>query len=231
MFFDCSDRLQPLSAEQFAATELEYFLILARTVFDSLQEMVRTIWKTVKLIDPVLEERHRRASSLPKSFADVLVRDNKLQSAAEIEERFVLPAPLAQQYAAIAPFFLDLRKARDRVVHGGSNLGLVFKTERGFCVNPKHPPFSSFDRWRSEHYYNENIASILPWVGHIVIRTVDACSVLMSTFASVIQLPPEIAPGYHIYVRGPHTDAIVEALRIYRAEASPWWPQKNETAS
>ena len=31
-----------------------------------------------------------------------------------------------------------------------------------------------------------------------------------------------IAPGYHIYVRGPHTDSVVEALRIHRG-ASPWW--------
>jgi hypothetical protein len=231
LFFDCSSKLQPLSAGQFAATELEYMVILARTVFDSLQEIVRTIWKTVKLTDPTLEERHRRAAILPKSFADVLFRDNKLQSAVEIEERFVLPAPLAQQYATVAPFFLELRKARDRVVHGGSTVGFVFKTERGFCINPKLAPFSSFDGWRPEHYYNENIASILPWVGHIVIRTVDACNAIMNTFASIILLPPEIAPGYHIYVRGPHTDAIVEALRIYKGEAPPWWGPENQTPS
>jgi hypothetical protein len=52
---------------------------------------------------------------------------------------------LAQQYASMAPFFLELRKSRDRVVHGGNSVAFVFHTERGFCVNPKVAPFSSFD--------------------------------------------------------------------------------------
>ena len=50
---------------------------------------------------------------------------------------------------------------------------------------------------------------------------------MMNVFASVIQLPPEIAPGYHIYVRGPHTDALAEAVRIHNG-ASPWWVQENQ---
>jgi hypothetical protein len=222
VFFDYAEKLPPRGAARFASTELEYLVILGRTVFDSLQEIIRTIWKTVQLHDAALEERHRRARSLPKSFADVVLRDNQPQSAADIEERFVLPPPLAQQYANIASFFLELRNARDNIVHGGSGVGFIFETERGFCANPMSQPFSSFGGWRPEHYYNENIASIMPWVGNIVLRTIDACNGLMSTFASVIQLPPEIAPGYHIYIRGPHTDSVVEALRIHRG-ASPWW--------
>ena len=39
---------------------------------------------------------------------------------------------------------------------------MIFETERGFCVNPKMPPFNTFESWRPEHYYNENIASVLP---------------------------------------------------------------------
>ena len=118
----------------------------------------------------------------------------------------------------MARFFLDLKGARDKVVHAGSGVGFIFDTERGFCVNPKIPPFASFKGWRAEHYYNENIASILPWVGNIVLQTIDACNRMMDVFASVIQLPPEIAPGYHIYVRGPHTDAVAETVRVSRGQ-------------
>ena len=31
------------------------------------------------------------------------------------------------------------------------------------------------------------------------------------------------SPGYHIYVRGPHTDAFAESVRIYKRESLPWW--------
>ncbi len=227
LFFDCRNRLPARGAASFASTELEYLVILARTVFDSLQEIIRTIWKTVQLNDPVAQERHKAAPMLPKSFRDMVVRSNQLQSAVEIEDRYALPAPLAQEYANVAQFFLELRSARDNVVHGGRSVGFIFDTERGFCVNPKVPPFVSFKGWRAEHHYNENIASILPWVGHIVLQTIDACNRMMNVFASVIQLPPEIAPDYHIYVRGPHTDAVAEAVRIHNG-ASPWWVQENQ---
>lgn len=226
LFYDCRNTLPSRSAASFASTELEYLVILARTVFDSLQEIIRTIWKTVRLTDAVAEERHRQTSVLPKSFADMVLRSSQPQSAADIEGRYALPLPLAQQYEGVTQFFLELRNARDKVVHGGTSLGFIFDTERGFCVNPRSEPFSSFTGWRPEHY-NENLVSILPWVGHIVLQTIDACNRMMNVFASVIQLPPEIAPGYHIYVRGPHTDAVAEAVRIHNG-ASPWWGQENQ---
>lgn len=225
LFFDCQAKLSPGAARRFAATELEYIVILARTVFDSLQEIIRAIWKTVKLSDAEAEERHR-AISLPKSFADVIFRSNEEQTAAEIVERFVLPPPLANEYAKVSPFFAELRRARDKVVHGGTEVGFIFDTERGFCVNPKQPPFSSFVGWKPEHYYNDHIASVLPWVAYIVLQTIQACNSLMGTFSSVIQLPPEIAPGYHIFVRGPHTDAVAEALRVYHGASPCWWEQR-----
>ena len=105
-------------------------------------------------------------------------------------------------------------------MHGGTAFGHIFDTERGFCVNPKAVPFSSFDGWRPEHYYNENIASVLPWVASTILQTIQACNSLMGTFASVIQLPPEVAPGYQIFVRGPDGEALEGVLR---AGASPWW--------
>jgi hypothetical protein len=229
LFFDCQSRLPARGAASFASTELEYLVILARSVFDSLQEIIRTIWKRVRLHDATADERRRRASALRKSFGDMVIRDTQPQSAADIEARYALPPALAQQYEKVAQFFVELRSAREKVVHGGSDVGFIFETERGFCVNPRFPPFSSFKGWKPEHYYNENIVSILPWVGHIVLQTINACNCMMNVFASVIQLPPEIAPGYHIYVRGPHTDAVAEAVRIHNG-ASPWWVQEDKGA-
>lgn len=81
---------------------------------------------------------------------------------------------------------------------------------------------TSFDGWRPEHYYNENIASVLPWIANVILRTIQTCNGLVTAFGNVIQLSPEIAPGYLIYVRGPHTDALVEVLKVHSG-GSPWW--------
>jgi hypothetical protein len=170
--------------------------------------------------------RRRQSTALWKIARHLLEagspRKETSRSAEEIEERFGLPKPLAEQYTRVASFFLQLRSVRDDVVHRGQGFGHIFETERGFCVNPTQKPFSSFSGWSKQHYYNENIVSVLPWIAHIVLQTIDACNNLMTAFASVIQLPPEIAPGFGVFVRGPHTESLAELLDIHSG-SPPWW--------
>ena len=99
---------------------------------------------------------------------------------------------------------------------------MIFDTERGFCVDPKTRPFTTFENWRADHYYNEKIASVLPWIADTVLKTIDACSSLMNAFGSVVQLPPPIAPGYVVFVRGYHNEAFAELLSI-QSGGSVWW--------
>jgi len=219
-FFNFRDKLPGRAASRFASTELEYLVMLCRTVFDLLQEMISITWHTrVQLLDPAAEKR-RRSSKLPETFLRLVLQDKqKIRTAGEIEAKFGLPKLLADEYERLAPFFAQLRNIRDNVVHGGTGVGQIFDTERGFCINPRVAPFSFFDGWRPEHYYNENIASVLPWVANTILRTIDACNSLMAAFASVISLPREIAPGYHIFVRGPHSESLAEFSRCMLVEA------------
>lgn len=222
-FFQSQLALPPRSASRFAYTELEYLVMLTRTVFDLLQEMISLLWANhVQLLDKQAESR-RLSRKLPTTFSRLVLRDKQEpRSADEIETEFGLPKPLAEEYAGITSFFSRLRNLRDAVVHGGTGVGEIYVTERGFCINPKHRPFSAFDDWRPEHYYNEHIASVLPWIANLILRTIQACNGLTTTFGKVIQLSPEIAPGYLVYVRGPHNEAIVEVLKV-RSGGSPWW--------
>jgi hypothetical protein len=221
--FDCRKNLPAGAGGRFARTELEYLVILARSIFDLLQEMTSIIWTgRVRLREPVAEAR-RIAGRLPKTFSKVILRDKKqLRSPVEIAEEFGLPTKLAEAYAGGAPFFSRLRDNRDDVIHGLKKTGYVFVTERGFCVNPKEPPFSSFEGWRPEHRYNENIVSLLPWVAETILGTIHTCNHLLSTFASIIEFPPEIAPGYQVFVRGPYAECFASVLQV-NSGASPWW--------
>lgn len=224
-FFDFQRKLPPGASMRFARTELEYLVMLCRSVYDLVQKIIAIIWKKIELRDPVAERR-RRSMTLPDRFSRLVLHEKKrIRTASEIENRFGLPLPLAEQYAKLGAFFSQLRDLRDSVVHGHRSLGYIFDTERGFCVDPKMPPFSLFGGWQPEHYYNENIVSVLPWVASTILQTIGACNSLISVFASIISLPPEVSPGYRIFVRGPHNEALMGLLAVHSG-ASPWWNER-----
>jgi hypothetical protein len=221
--FDSRANLPPGSASRFAHTELEYVVMLCRSVFDLLQEIVSILWEKKVHLHDHGAERYRKGSKLPMTFSTLVLRDKRqAKSAVEIENKYGLPKLLAAKYADLATFFSQLRDVRDDVIHGRRSIGHIYETERGFCVSPKTAPFSSFEGWRPEHYFSENIVSLTPWIANTILQTIQACSSLMSTFASVIEMPPEIAPGYRIFVRGPHNEALAGLLNVHSG-GSAWW--------
>jgi hypothetical protein len=96
-FFHSQNSLPPRSAARFAYTELEYLIMLTRTVFDLLQEMISILWaNSVQLLDEAAESR-RRSGRLPKTFSRLVLRDKQEpRNAAEIESEFGLPKSLAE---------------------------------------------------------------------------------------------------------------------------------------
>jgi len=227
-FFQARKALGAVHIARFATTELEYLVILSRTIFDLLQEAVASIWqRRISLSDPELEKR-RKGHKLPDTFSKMVLRDKQsLRTLEEIERKFTVPSQLASEYAKYAPFFASLRTTRDDIVHGGSGIGIVFTTERGFCVHRGEKPFSSFLGWESTHHYGNDLVSVLPWVANIIVQTINACNALMLAFASVILFPPEIAPGLRVFVRGPSTRALADILRVHEG-GSPWWDEESD---
>ncbi|MGC2744327.1 MAG: hypothetical protein WA672_14150 [Candidatus Angelobacter sp.] len=226
LVFDSRKKLSSVGASRFASTELEYLVMLCRTVFDVMQEMISIIWaKYVQLHDAEAEQQRKRGK-LPDRFSNMVLIDKKRpRTAAEIEQKYGIPKPLAEEYAKIAPFFSRLRDVRDNVVHGRKGIGHVFDTERGFCVDPKRLPFSQFTGWRDDHRDNENIVSVLPWIADVILQTIDMCNRLMGAFAQVVAFPAEIAPGFRIFIRGPHNAALADVIAVHHG-GSPWWEEK-----
>ena len=206
----------------FAATEIEYIATVARGIFDLVQEVIAQLWDRVTILDEETEKK-RKGRKLPSTFSKMVLRDKKTpRTAEEIKAEFHLPPVLAAEYEKHSPFFSRLRDVRDKIIHGLGSHTLVYSTEKGFCVDPKLPPFNGFDIWKEQHYYSANIASLLPWLAHVIIHTIDACSALMGAFAKQVQFPPEIAPGYRVFVRGTNSDAIIDLLKCQRDELV-WW--------
>lgn len=224
-FFRTQHSLKSVEVIRFATTEIEYLVILCRTVFDLLQESLATIWqKNIRLTNP-LAEKQRRSRKLPDTFSKMVLHNKKdFMTAEDIEKRYGIPAVVANEYFKHAPFFSGLRSIRDDIVHGGSGMGIVFVTEKGFCVQRNVKPFSSFSGWKSADEYGNNLVSILPWLANIIVKTIEACNAIIFSLASVVIFPPDIAPGLRVFVRGPSTEPLAEIIKVHEG-GSPWWEE------
>jgi len=213
----------PSLATSFVETELEYIIILARTIFDILQETMAITWNDrIELLDSKAEAQ-RKKHKMPATFSKmVFLNKTRLKTADEIVAMYALPQSLVEVYLRHATFFSSLRMARDRVIHSGSAISTIFVTEKGFCIDPRNPIFAEFDIWNESHKYNENLSSILPLIANIIFHTMMACNDLLSAFSHQIQFPPEIAPEYKIFIRNPNNDALLDLFKVYKGEKA-WW--------
>lgn len=205
------------SASRMVVTELEYLFSLCRSIFDLLQEIIVAQWDTVKLFDESISKRH-----LPPSFAKMCLDGLRLRTVEQIQSKFRVPEPLAEFYARRAPFFQMLRASRDRFMHGGVTLELIFVTEKGFAVPRSMAPFSGFDVWTTEHMLPNELCSLRPAIGHVILETLLACEDYAETCQAVIQHPPPMAPGLRLFARGYFNQALSDCLKA--VEHCEWWP-------
>lgn len=220
--FQTQKQLSSGSSRAFAETELEYLLVLCRTVFDLLQELIARIWdKRVCLNDPRAESV-RKQRKMPDTFSKLCLKEKTVvRSSEELQTLYALPKEMADEYVRAAPFFSQLRNLRNGIVHGGRGLDLIFVTERGFCVGKDSPLLVAIP-CEFGYKYNDNLVSILPWLCSLILKTMGTCTSLVGAFASVVPLPDEMAPGYRVFVREPNNDALSEILAINQG-GSPWW--------
>jgi hypothetical protein len=140
---------------RFVQSEIEYLAILCRSIFDLLQELVRPHVARIHIPDGP------QPRSLPSTFRDVVHKNKEAQSADEVTSRYHLPHPIAQWHIRHREFFMQLRSIRDRIVHDGSTIDLVFSTDRGFAVLRGNDPFNGMYKWPSKCELPNALARIL----------------------------------------------------------------------
>jgi hypothetical protein len=213
----------------FVQSEVEQLIIVARSIFDLLQEITAHFWNDrIRLLDPAAEAA-RRQHKMPDTFAKIALSGDFPRTEAEIGARYGVPPRTSAMYAKNTPFFLSLRKSRDSIVHGGSSVDHIYATEKGFCIDPRSKYYGGFS-WKPEHSYNENIVSLRPWVAHVVLRTIEACSEIISSLASEVAFPAPIAPAHQIYIRDPASKALIRLLQVDQGNLI-WWGREQEEAA
>jgi hypothetical protein len=152
---------------------------------------------------------------MPKSFADVALKGDRIRPAAEITQKWALPEPIAAEYERVAPFFLCLRDWRDRIIHGGTNFGPIFVDDEGFKIRVEDKLFSWAGGWSAGDVTETGLGSLDPWLAHVIFGSMSICSTMAYTFAQVIQLPEPIAPDLMVFSRNPTDAALHELKTIY----------------
>jgi hypothetical protein len=225
-FHDDRDNIDNNLISSFVQSEIEHLIIVARSIFDLLQETTAFFWNNCVVLADSAAEATRRRHKMPPTFAKIAINNDLPRTAAEIADRYALPPGTSGMYAKHAPFFSSLRASRDGIIHGGSSVDAIFATEKGFCVDPRSRYYSDF-LWKPEHYYNPNIVSLRPWIANIVLKTIEACSEIMFSLAGEIRFPSPIAPAHQVFIRDPANKALIRLLEVHQGNLI-WWDQEQD---
>lgn len=203
-------------ASAFVQTELEYLLVLARSVFDLLQELIARVWKQrVRLLDPAAEgERKRR--ELPAEFSRIVLKaKSEVRSAEEISAKFSVSPSMAGAYARAGAFFSRLRDVRDNIVHGGKAIEMIFLSEHGPSIHRTTQILEALGVSAVPEEENSNLLSLWPLVAHVVFGALTSCDRIVDALARDVMFPPPLAPGYFVFLRGFHNESLTRLKSRY----------------
>lgn len=222
LFYHSSKTNPKSDFTRFVSTEIEYIFGVCRSLFDLLQEIIATLWHRIELDDKSIKKRH-----LPESFREMVLRNEQLMKSSEIQEKFRVPTELAAFYHRNGPFFKILRQYRDNVMHRSADFKFIYVTEKGFAVNANVEPFALFGVWNEEHMLPNRLASLRPAIAHVITETFRACEDFSQTIQHTIHFPPDIVPGFKLFLRGYHNQQLLAMQDILKN--CSWWNEHNST--
>ncbi|KQN93551.1 hypothetical protein ASE95_00960 [Sphingomonas sp. Leaf231] len=218
----------PHGISRMATSEVEYIIMMLRSLLDLFQEVMMKLWDSIELIDGDAAKR-----KLKPSFADMLTFKGAPSPADEIAQRFGLPMEIATCYDRGRAIFNGLKRLRDNLVHKGSQLPHIFGGEGPFVIALRDNPFPDLGIWEETERQPNDLFPLLPVLEILIFRTFLICDELSAGYQRVIQFPPPVAPGMAFFARGYFTSRIADALvsGARRADFQPMEPQPKAAAA
>ncbi|MDN5506499.1 MAG: hypothetical protein L0H10_22155 [Comamonas sp.] len=199
-------------SRRFVTTELEYIFKVCRSLFDLLQEVIMKIWSRFQYLDTTL-----KVKKLKPAFSNMIFHDGKISTSKEISERYSIPSQLADFYERNSIFFAWLRSYRDKISHGGKSIQSLYIMDDGFAISTKIEPFKDLHIWKHSELKPNDLGSVRAVVSYAILNTLVALEDVSSVIQSIMQLPPDIAPEYNVYIRGENLGVLLE-LHTYVQE-------------
>jgi len=198
------------------ASELEYLLLLIRSLYDLVHAVVAKIAGLLVVLDG---SNRKIAKQLPESFRAVAMQGNELRSGDDIVATYKLPPALANWYVAEAPAFRELRRLRDGIAHHGRTVPTLFELPEGLALDASDSMWSEFLIWPSEMRINGKFGSVRALFAALVLNAVSATTRLDEALRACVQLPDAIGTDVRSFLRSPFGAQLVRLLDIL---AAPW---------
>jgi hypothetical protein len=208
----------PHGLSRMATTEVEYVVLVCRSLFDLFQEVMVKLWNRIELSDQSI-----RKTPLKDSFARTILRGDRLLTPEEISARFGMPMEIAGCYGRAANIFLALRRFRDNIVHHGSQMQHIFDGDGSFLIASRFTPFPDLVLWEDSERRPNDLVPLLPAVEALIFRTLAVCDDFCVALSHNVLCPPPIVPNMYLFMRGYFTENLVAALEsgARRSVAAP----------
>jgi len=214
MFFKLGNKDSEIG--DFIATEIEYIVILCKSLFDLLQIIISHIWKNVKLV------KGENKKNLPETFRKMIYKDKQILSKQEIIEKYNIPEVLANYYSNIAPFYEKLKIFRDKIVHQGKISETIFVLEIGFAILNSSFLYSDYKELLIKEFaYNDRLYSIRPILYHWITNTINSCNLFSETISKIIKFSESLIKDYNIYTRSYYIKNYLKMKE--ELKNNPWW--------
>lgn len=203
-------------AGQLLLVELEYLLIVIRSLYDLLQKISKFAAALIRSLD---EPHNRIVAELPDSFAKVVMHGSHRRSKDELIQRYQLPPPIAEFYVAESEHFQWIRDLRDEIEHHGKSPRLIFDIEDGMAIKADEAPWSFLPIWRPELLRQNGLGSLRAVFLYLISKALELTTRYVRAYSSCIKVPPAIGPGYMFYIRDYFSHHLVDLLSSLN---NPW---------
>jgi len=192
---------------QLIETELEYLIILSRSVYDLLQKISKHATSIVKSFD---ESHSRLIEDLPESFARITFSGNISRTSEQLISRYNLPSALAEFYVNEATLFQKIRDLRIAIEHHGkSPEDIIYKLEEGFAVEISQEPWGDLNIWGNESIKNNNLGSLRLIFLYVIHEILEMTNRYVQAYASCVQVQSCFSGDYKLYLRNHYSHHLV----------------------
>jgi len=179
-------------------TNLEFLFSTIRSFYNLLQKLIRDLWKrTAK-------------KELPERFFLMIKQERS-----DLKRKYDLPEALIDYHADTKDFFLTCRDIRNRIIHRGFDIEIVFCIEEGFALQKDEPLFPSlittkFDIWPDEKVKENGLVSVLALISHLNLEILKNIDLFVKSIIKSIPPPHRITTSHKLFLRGPYTSHLLK---------------------